>query len=225
MDFVYSELQKNAFVKIGIIKNFSKIDEEFNRLELNLTPYIVNVNGKIIAPLDLEVASLIDKGDNPKIGGMGYGIIGDFSKDEIKETSLAKQCPEIINTIYETFGKPWIRRVKISKLPPNSNMLLHRHPYLDRPNCNNEVVIHIPIKTNSKVFAVVAPSEDNIKKQHFAVGEIWYLNTFYNHKFENNGADDRYHLWINLVWQDQDYGVNPIFSKLVEEKLYQGIKL
>jgi hypothetical protein len=224
MDFVYSELQKNAFVKVGTIKNFSKIDEEFNRLELNLTPYTVNVNGKTIAPLDLEVASLIDKGDNPEIGGMGYEEYYK-SKDEIKETSLAKQCPEIINTIYETFGKPWIRRVKISKLPPNSNMLLHRHPYLDRPNCNNEVVIHIPIKTNSKVFAVVAPSEDNIKKQHFAVGEIWYLNTFYNHKFENNGADDRYHLWINLVWQDQDYGVNPIFSKLVEEKLYQGIKL
>ena len=227
MDNIYSELQKNAFLKITELENFQDLVSEFKNLTLKLTPYTVVVNGKQYAPLDLEVASLIDKSEDPTAGGDGYGIVGDFAKSQVVETLLADQVPLTMKTLYKLFGKDWIRRVKISKLPPGSNMLLHRHPYLDRPNCNNEVVIHIPLQTNTGVLAVISKdgTGNDSKKHHFSAGSVWYLNTFYHHKFENNGEEDRYHLWINLVWKDGQSGVNQEFSKLIQEKLLQGIKL
>jgi hypothetical protein len=227
MDPIYLELQTNAFLKLADIKNSQDLMDEFNKLTLELTPYTVEVNGKQYTPLDLDVASLIDTNEDPSFGASGYGIIGDYSKSQIVETTLAKQVPKTMDLIYKLFGKAWIRRVKISKLPPNSNMLLHRHPYLDRPNCNNEVVIHIPLQTNPGVLAVVSKDGQlgDAKKHHFTVGGVWYLNTFYHHKFENNGTEDRYHLWINLVWRDGECGVNQEFANLVQKQLPQGIKL
>jgi hypothetical protein len=227
MDNIYLELQKNAFLKLGDLDNMQDLLTEFRALELNLTPYTVKINGKKYTPLDLDVTSLIDESEDQAAGGNGYGIIGNFAKSQIVETKLAKQAPKIMETIYRLFGKDWIRRVKISKLPPRSNMLLHRHPYLDRPNCNNEVVIHIPLQTNAEVYAVVSKdgSYESAKKHHFDEGGVWYLNTFYHHKFENNGDNDRYHLWINLVWKDIGQGVNPRFSELVKKQLPHGIKL
>ena len=77
------------------------------------------------------------------------------------------------------------------------------------------------------MLAVVSKNDQatDAKKHHFDVGGVWYLNTFYHHKFENNGSEDRYHLWINLVWNDAVCGINQDFSNLVQKQLSQGIKL
>lgn len=225
MDELYSELQKNAFLKITTLDNMQELLDEFNSLDLDLRPYTIEIEGKKYFPLDLEVAGLIDVSENPVDAANGYGIVSNFTKNKITETTLAKKTPKIINMIYSLFGKPWIRRVKISKLPPNSNMLLHTHPYLKKHN--NEVVIHIPLKTNSNVYAVVSKqgSMQDAIKHHFAVGDVYYLNTLYHHKFENYGDTDRYHLWINLVWRDAEFGVNNNFAEVIKQKLNEGIKI
>lgn len=227
MDSTYSELQTNAFLKLTDIDNYQELIDEFKSLTLVLSPYTIIHQGKKYTPLDLDVASLIDVNDDPTAGGLGYNLAGSFAKHRVKETSLAKHAPKIMDTLYRLFGRDWIRRVKISKLPPSSNMLLHRHPYLDLPNGNNEVVVHIPLQTNNNVLAVVDKLGDgkNSKKTHFSLGSAWYLNTFYHHKFENNGTEDRYHLWINLVWNDTECGINPNMINMVKENLDKGIKV
>jgi hypothetical protein len=229
MDNVYSELQNKAFLRIGSIDNSKEILEEILSNPIELVPYIVKIQDKEFSPLDLKVASLIDTDINPDSGAKGYGIHqqGHWIKENILETTLGKSCPITINTLYDLFGRSWIRRVKISKLSPNSQMLFHRHPYLLKPGCNNELVIHIPLQTNSNVNAMVSKIDDETtaKKEHFKQGEIWYLNTYYYHKFENKGDTDRYHLWINLVYLDNDFGINEKTKNQIIENLHNGISL
>ena len=199
MTNLYQQLQTRSFVKLAVIDNIAALVEELDSLDLTLNPYTVQQGDKITAPLDLYVTSLIDRSQNPAVGSQGWNMRVDSQHSDIVETTLAAKAPKIMKAIYQLFDAKWITRAKISRLPPNSNMLMHSHAYLNRPGSNNEVVVHIALKTNSGVEAVVL-KDGVMEKQHCATGEVWYLNTLYPHKFQNNGTSDRYHLWINLKW-------------------------
>jgi hypothetical protein len=214
MDRLYKQLQTRSFVKLANIDCIDELVEELDSLELTLLPYTVESNGKIVRPLDLDVTSLIDKSQDPAAGSQGWNVRN--GDNRIVETTLARSAPKIMNAIYQLFDQQWITRVKISRLTPNSNMLLHKHPYLAQNN--NEVVVHIALKTNDHVRAVVV-NEGQVQTQHFATGEVWYLNTLYPHKFQNNGASDRYHLWINLVWHRDQLGTSEKLRDMVAAAL------
>jgi hypothetical protein len=215
MDRLYTQLQTRSFVKLALIDCIDELVEELDSLELTLLPYTVEHAGKLISPLDLDVTSLIDRSQDPAAGSQGWNV---RSSNSIVETTLAQSAPKIMKAIYRLFDAHWITRVKISRLTPNSNMLLHNHPYLAQNN--NEVVVHIALKTNDHVQAMVV-NKGQVQSQHFATGEVWYLNTLYPHKFQNNGASDRYHLWINLVWHRDQLGTSEKLSAMVAAALAQ----
>jgi hypothetical protein len=215
MDNLYRQLQTRSFVKLGHIDCIDELVEELDSLELTLLPYTVERAGKLISPLDLDVTRLIHIGQDPTGGSQGWKVRSSDS-DSIVETTVARSAPKIMKAIYQLFDQQWITRVKISRLAPNSNMLLHKHPYLEQNN--NEVVVHIALKTNDHVQAVVV-NKGQVQTQHFATGEVWYLNTLYPHKFQNNGASDRYHLWINLVWHRDQLGTGEKLRDMVAAAL------
>jgi hypothetical protein len=217
MDALYTQLQTRSFVKLTHIDCIDELVEELDNLELTLLPYTVSHAGKIVTPLDLDVTSLIDRNQDPNIGRYGWNIRID-GDNSIVETTLAQSAPKIMKVIYQLFDKSWITKVRISRLTPNTNMLMHKHAYL--ADNNNEVVVHIALKTNSSVRAIVV-NEGQVHTQHFATGEVWYLNTLYPHKFQNNGDSDRYHLWINLVWHRDQLGTSKKLRDMVAAALTQ----
>ena len=214
MDALYKQLQTRSFVKLADIDCIDELVEELDSLELTLLPYTVERDGKIVRPLDLDVTSLIDRSRDPAAGSQGWDVRN--GDNRIVETTLAQSAPKMMKVIYQLFDKLWITRVRISRLAPNSNMLLHKHPYLAQ--YNNEVVVHLVLKTNSSVQAVVVNAEQ-VHTQHFATGEVWYLNTLHPHKFQNNGDSDRYHLWINLVWHRDQQGTSKKLRDMVAAAL------
>jgi hypothetical protein len=214
MKSLYAQLQTRPFVKLAYIENIQELATELGSLNLNLLPYTVEKNGIAHSPLDLDVTGLIDRSTDPDTASMGWNR-GLHWKNPIVETDLAAGAPKIMQAIYQLFDSPWIERVKISRLAPNTNMKLHRHAYLDQPGGNNEVVVHIALETNSGVTAVVV-KDGRQEQEHFALGEVWYLNTRYPHKFKNSGNTDRYHLWINLVWDNKELGTSSKLMNMVK---------
>lgn len=156
------------------------------------------VNEIIFENLPLHVAEgLIDVTDE------GYESNYQISIEQTKETfneitdyritNFGKKCPNAISLIQQYIDHA--TKCKFSRLNANEPVQeWHAHSYVGG-NIRN-FSIHWPLITNDNVmFAVRKEKGTKEIVQHYAKGEVWLLNTWWDHMVINEGPSDRYHLW------------------------------
>lgn len=108
-------------------------------------------------------------------------------------TDLGKKCPKAIDLIYRYTD--YATKCKFSRLNANEPVQdWHAHNYVGG-NIRN-FSLHWPLITNQNVlFGVRKEKGSKEVFQHYAKGELWLLNTWWDHMVINEGDTDRYHLW------------------------------
>ena len=142
-----------------------------------------------------------------------------------KVTELGKKCPSSLDLIHTYVNHA--TKCKFSRLNANEPVQdWHAHSYVGG-NIRN-FSLHWPLITNDNVkFAVRKEKGSKEIFQHYAKGELWLLNTWWDHMVINEGPTDRYHLWgaANLyATQPTAYSHNHILLHYIEQALesYNG---
>ena len=157
-----------------------------------------NVSEVIFDKLPLYVAEgLIDVTDDGRESN--YQISIEQTKKDFNEitdyriTDLGKKCPHTIALIHRY--AEYTTKCKFSRLNANEPVQdWHSHSYVGGNSRNFS--LHWPLITNDNVmFAVRKEKGSKEVFQHYAKGELWLLNTWWDHMVINEGNTDRYHLW------------------------------
>jgi hypothetical protein len=157
-----------------------------------------NITEVIFKKLPLEIAEgLIDVTDDGRESNFQISL--EQTKKDFNElvdyrvTELGKKCPNSINLIYNSVE--YTTKCKFSKLKAKEPVQdWHAHSYVGG-NIRN-FSLHWPLITNDKVqFAVRKEKGSREIFQHYAKGELWLLNTWWDHMVINEGNTDRYHIW------------------------------
>jgi hypothetical protein len=104
-------------------------------------------------------------------------------------------------------------------------VLLHSHSYLHTNAKLLEIILHLPIYSD-KTKAIIVDNRFKKFETHFSEGEVWYLNTWLKHSFDNStGSFDRYHIWYNAYLANgEGEMLNQKLHKLFEDAIlnYSG---
>ena len=58
--------------------------------------------------------------------------------------------------------------------------------------------VHIPLKTNPEAIFTVWNQDGQPVQQHMGLGKLWALDVRWPHRAQNNGADERIHLVLDV---------------------------
>jgi hypothetical protein len=152
----------------------------------------------IFQKLPLEVAEgLIDVTDDGRESN--YQISIEQTKKNFNELTdyrvneFGKKCPTTISLIKKYVE--YATKCKFSRLKSHEPVQdWHSHSYVGG-NIRN-FSLHWPLITNDNVKVAVRKEKGSKEIfQHYAKGELWLLNTWWDHMVINEGPTDRYHLW------------------------------
>lgn len=128
-------------------------------------------------------------------GGASSTIIPDIIDGSVfMDTPLMEKCPSI-KKITESLLCP-IMAVRLLNLKSGAKIKPHKDNELAFEK--GETRIHIAVFTNDGVEFYV---EDNLVKMN--EGECWYINANLKHSVVNNGNNDRIHLVIDCMVNDE----------------------
>lgn len=233
---LYQKLLNIPFLKLGQVDNFDSIQQEaetaYQKYHSSLEPLHTSYS-KDSLMLNLDVLGLFDYKGLAEASSRcdssltNYLIRGKMSipfkqGEKTVATKISQEVPILRDYLKELFEHPG--RIRFSVLRPNKSVGWHSHY-----NVSTELTIHIPLITNSDVYAQVARCEfdqltteedwfpESPKEcytQHFAPGEIWLLNSKHYHRLVNNGTTDRVHVWATAYLHDQNGA--PVNTSLVQ---------
>ena len=138
----------------------------------------------------------------------------DFDTPEHIKESLKKAVDEYIDVP---------GRCRLSVLPAGEHVQWHCHGYLHTLPLLTEVVLHMPIQSINVSARVADSNYNKVYNSKFNEGELWFLNTWLPHSFDNQGPLDRYHLWMNTyLTNEAGESVNLKLNSLLEDALYDA---
>lgn len=234
---LYSILKQIPFLKLGTIENFQALKDEIvaYKDQVRYQPFIQESAGKEFSDdgymnLDLspiyenEFYKFNDTSEThiKKVADYIKSNGGHYPEFTLQETG--RICPVTTNVINNLIETP--ASCRLSRLPAGKEVKQHRHYFIDIvPRCT-EIVLHIPVITNPKVIAKVSAFKDiDPHVTHFGEGELWFLNPWHFHVFENHSDQDRYHIWMNAYLNHpNDTPINNRLNQLLESavKKYRG---
>ena len=234
---LYSILKQIPFLKLGTVDNFQSLKEEITTYkdQVRYQPFIQETAGAVFKDegyMNLDLSPIYENefymfNDTSethikKVSDYIKTNNGHYPEFELQETGLA--CPVATQTINHIIETP--ASCRLSRLPAGLHVKQHRHYFIDIvPRCT-EIVLHIPVITNPKVIAKVSAfNRDDFHTTHFGEGELWYLNPWHFHVFENHSNEDRYHIWMNAYLNHpNDQPINNKLNQLLESAVrkYRG---
>ncbi len=126
----------------------------------------------------------------------------------LQDTTLMNQFPEVREILEKICpgslknDNAQFKRVRLMSLAPTEGELL-RHTDLTDGTLGIEdgktVRLHVPLRTNPKVFVTSWDTNDQEHRIHMKLGSLWYLNIRLPHKVINQGDTERVHLVIDCV--------------------------
>ena len=198
---LYKKLITIPFLKIGEVDYLQDLKAALEKSKAKTFHDFKTFSPILKKPIsfNLDVLSLYDFNDNPESGHTSTTILGkdkslDFWSPCIP-TTLAKEYPYFQKAIDDFVETP--SRCRLSKLPAGEKVLWHAHQYLHSKPLLTEIILHLPIQASAQVSAEIKDRNGNLYQTHFKEGEVWYLNTWLPHSFNNKGDQDRYHIWYN----------------------------
>lgn len=234
---LYGILKQIPFLKLGTVDDFAALKEEVTAYkdQVRYQPFIQESAGKEFNDdgymnLDLspiyenEFYMFKDTSEThiKKVSDYIKNNNGYYPRFPLQETGrVCTATTKVINDIIETPAS-----CRLSRLPAGKLVKQHRHYFIDViPRCT-EIVLHIPVITNTQVIAKVSAFDyKDFHTAHFGEGELWYLNPWHYHVFENHSDEDRYHIWMNAYLNHpNDVPINSKLNQLLESavKKYRG---
>lgn len=114
--------------------------------------------------------------------------------DAYRDTPLLASCPAIQRLLDDL---PWrTTSIRLLSLKAGSQILPHQDP-----GCglwDGIARLHFPIETNEEVEFL-----SDGERLQLAAGECWYLNATFEHAVNNHSTQDRVHLVIDCVADDE----------------------
>ena len=104
-----------------------------------------------------------------------------------------------IEEVMKTF-KGEVTRARIAILKPSASI----KPHIDY-NTNYSVRYHIPLITNKDCGFNIVDKKGNKEEIHMATGECWFLNQGFKHSAWNKGNNERWHLILSVIGQEDLY--------------------
>jgi hypothetical protein len=130
------------------------------------------------------------------------------SQQGLQDTPLMKQFPEVCQILEKICpgalknGNAQFKRVRLMRIAPAGGELF-RHTDLTDAALGLEdgktVRLHVPLRTNPKVFVTSWDTNDQEHCVHMKQGSLWYLNIRLPHKVINQGDTERIHLVIDCI--------------------------
>lgn len=122
----------------------------------------------------------------------------------------------IMDNLCEDFNN--MRRTHLFRSKPKGCLTFHNHRFLPWDNeaaPHDEGIIHIPLFTHESVNMLSQIGDsDWVDAQHYAPGEVWLFNTFFNHAMDATKCPiDRLHLTITIDFSDKR------FTQVIENSL------
>ena len=226
---LYKKLITIPFLKIGEVDYLQDLKAalEKSKLETFYDFKTYSAKAKKTISFNLDVLSLYDFDENNENGYTSTTLLSqdktlDFWKPCVPST-LAKEHACFQTAIDDFLETP--SRCRLSKLPVGEHVLWHAHSYLHSKPLLTEVILHLPVQASVQVTAEVKDSRGKLYQTHFKEGEVWYLNTWLPHSFNNKSEQDRYHIWYNAyLTNGERETINNKLHRLLEDavKEYQG---
>jgi hypothetical protein len=236
---LYQKLLNIPFLKLGQVDNFDSMQQEaitayekhhnsLEHLHTSCTKDQLMLNLDVLGIFDYKgLAEVSSQCDSSLTNYLLKGKLSVPFKQGEKTvaTKFSHEVPILRDYVRGLFEHPG--RIRFSVLQPNKSVGWHTHY-----NVSTELTIHIPLITNSHVYAQVArcdfdqltteehwfpESPKECHTQHFAPGEIWLLNSKHYHRLVNDGTTARAHMWATVYLYDQNgKPVNPSLVQLLE---------
>lgn len=237
---LYSTLTRIPFLKLGTIDNVDEIIAQLDDYKdsIQYQKFIQEQIGKALGTDGFMGCYLspIYENEMYQFGSTSETNIKDIATavsahpdrwPEFTLQPLGRDCNLIRQVVDDIQDTPASNR--LSLLKAHTSVEWHQHTFIKFiPNCT-EVVLHVPLITTKDVVAKVkvymGDGEEKTHTQHFAKGELWYLNAYHWHIFDNPSDHDRYHIWMNCYLNTPDgKRINHKLNALLEEKVraYRG---
>ena len=226
---LYEKLKRIPFLRLGKIDFLPELQQELlaNLNKTDFYPFNNGNSGYMNSDLDpiYEQPGFNKNSSEELIYNLTHSLNDNNNKyPKFELQQLGKDCPLLKKATDDLVSEPGA--VRLSRMMANNDkMPMHWHYFMDViPNCT-EVVMHIPIITNNKVYAQVKTTNGFVYRQHFKAGEIWFLNAYQMHNTINLSNETRYHLWINCYLNHPDRTpLNLKLAQLLEDKIktYNG---
>lgn len=234
---LYEVLKRIPFLKLGYVDYVDDVIKEVNdyKDQAKFLPFVQERIGKhfgydgfmgsYLSPIYEN--EFYEFGNSSEINIQNIVPNSTTSWANFTVQQLGKDCPTVRKVVDDVLDTP--ASCRLTKLPAGEDIAWHWHYYIESvPNCR-EIVLHVPLITHQDVVAKVklhnSDGEEKTFTQHFGKGELWYLNAYHWHIFENNSPIDRYHIWMNsyLTAPNGD-PMNPRLCALFEQaiKTYKG---
>lgn len=236
---LYAKLLSVPFLKLGQVENFDSMHQEavaaYHKHYTNLEPLHTNCS-KDQLMLNLDVLGIFDYKGLAEVSSHCDSTLNNYllkgklpvrfkQGEKTVATKFSHEVPILRDYLKELFDHP--SRIRFSVLQSNKSVGWHTHY-----NVSTELTIHIPLITNTQVYAQVARCDfDKLKTeedwfptnpkechtQHFAPGEIWLLNSKHYHRLVNDSPTARVHMWATAYLYDQNrMPVNAELMRLIE---------
>ena len=123
---------------------------------------------------------------------------------EMQDTPLYETFPEVKELLKEFDSE--IHRVRFMKLNPGGGELERHTDQVDSDSggsIGKLARLHFPIKTNPDVKFTVWNLNAEPKTVNMNIGECWFLDTRKPHKAINGGTEERIHLVVDVLVNEQ----------------------
>jgi hypothetical protein len=225
---LYDKLKRIPFLKLGNVSYLEELknaveqvkDRQHNQFQTS-SPLTGVIN------FDLDVMSLYDYSADPNDAYVSTTILSKKANFNLWQptvpSEISEEFPVFKSAVTDFLDHP--ARCRLSKLPIGKKVILHSHSYLHNNPSLLEIILHLAINSD-KTKAIVVDNKFKKFETHFAEGEVWYLNTWLRHSFDNSdGSFDRYHIWYNAYLADgEKKELNKRLHNLFEEAVsnYEG---
>ncbi len=225
---LYEKLKRVPFLKLGKVEYLQELKDAVEAVKNRThTQFQTFSPMSGVINFDLDVMSIYDYSTDPNDAYVSTTILSQKPNfDAWKETvpsEISEEFPIFKSAVTDFLDHP--ARCRLSKLPVGKKVLLHSHSYLHTNARLLEIILHLAINSDRTKAIII---DDRFKKYetHFAEGEVWYLNTWLRHSFDNISTSvDRYHIWYNAYLANgQGEMLNQKLHRLFEEALstYEG---
>jgi len=124
---------------------------------------------------------------------------------KIQKTEMYEYFKDEIEEVLEKYIGAETQRIRLMRLEPNQGELDRHTDQTDKEVGveNGDIMrLHIPIKTNKDVMFSVWNSENKRLDRNMKKSTLWYLDMRKPHRAINGGKDERIHLVIDVIVND-----------------------
>ncbi len=129
-------------------------------------------------------------------------------------TPYLKKIPTLLKII-EQQDLGIMGRVRLTRLMPGGMLDYHKHfRFFENTICLPQayIVIHFILETNPESIMVVKNDDNIVFEKHFKEGEVWFFNSWQDHKIYNYGDTARTHILCFLYSHKNEELINYIVS-------------